>query len=156
MTAEISPQILDFDIFYKGQVGFSVRRWIYMAGVGEQPLQASRMRIEIMGNIGGVPKEVFVWERHSMFIEGQLQKKDRVLCVAKLADLSVYPVNDPDEHSKIPPFYRLTYLDTPFSSPDDMWSTWDRVRQDLYSLAETFTKLGYSPAYPMGTTSDLL
>ena len=110
-------------------------------------VEAARLRLEITAATG-VQKELFLWERHTVFADNTAQNKDRFMCVAKVSDLSVYPVGDPDNSSDIPPFYRLNVLDVPFSSPDDYISTFELTKRSLYSLIKTLVELKLTDEYP--------
>jgi len=120
-----------------------VRRWQYLPTVENPRLEASRMRVEVVES-SGIVKELFVWERHTMYVDGNADSKDRVMCVAKVGDLSVYPVDDPDTGSDILPFYRLAVFDIPFSSPTDMVDTWAGIVTSFNALLKAVVDLGLS------------
>lgn len=142
------PQVYDYDIIYDGKAGATVRRWLWLPGDSDTSLEAARMRIEVLQTYGALPLELFVWERHIVYQSGVGENKDRLVCLAKIADLSVYPVDDPDTNSATPPFYRTSFLDVPFSSPLDAIQTWEALQKEIYSLAEAWVKLDYYSAYP--------
>ena len=99
------------------------------------------MRVEILEGTN-IPTELFVWERHTIYLEASPENKDRVMCVAKVGDLSVYPVGAPDLESDIPPFYRLDTFDITFASPTDMVDTWDDMSLAFNSLLKSYVDLG--------------
>jgi len=130
----------DPDEQYSG-ASIVVRRWQYLPTVENPRFEGARMRVEVVSSTN-VPKELFVWERHTVYIEGVPEFKDRVVCVAKVSDLSVYPIDSPDENSDIPPFYRSEIFDMPFSSPTDMVSTWDVMLESFNALLKSYVDLG--------------
>ena len=118
-----------------------VRRWQYLPTPENPRLEGARMRIEIVEGTN-IPKELFVWERHTIYLEGQPEFKDRVVCVAKIGDLSVYPVDAPDLESDILPFYRTPEFDVTLTSPTDMVDTWDTMAKAFNSLLKSYVDLG--------------
>lgn len=143
------PEYQEFEFGYSDPdeqyVGASitVRRWQYLPTIENPRLEGSRMRVEIVES-SGTPTELFVWERHTVYIEGQPENKDRVVCVAKVGDLSVYPVDNPDLESDILPFYRTAVFDLPFASPTDMVDTWDDMVLAFNALLKSIVDLGLS------------
>jgi hypothetical protein len=138
----MDPVVTDHAFSYAG-AQILIRRWMWLPSPSEPRMEASRVRVEVISTtpVEQLPKELFVWERHTVFTEGSAENKDRFLCVAKVSDLSVYPVNDPDLTSKIPPFYRSLAMDVPFSSPEDLLDTWEWMKVSLQELLETLVKL---------------
>lgn len=145
----MEPQVHDYTIEY-GQASIKVRRWDYLPTPEDPRLEGTRLRLEVIESSTGVPKELFVWERHSIpnVEQGGIELKDRFLCVAKVSDLSVYPVGNPDLTSRIPPFYRLSTVDLLFSSPEDFLLTWNDIRSDLTMLLKMLVELELLHAYP--------
>jgi len=141
------PEYQEFEFGYSDAedqytgASITVRRWQYLPTVENPRLEGSRMRVEIVEAVG-IPAELFVWERHTTYLEGQPEEKDRVMCVAKVGDLSVYPVDAPDSYSDIPPFYRTAVFDMPFASPLDMVNTWDDMAMSFHSLLKSVVDLG--------------
>jgi hypothetical protein len=131
----------DYTVAY-GRLSVKLRRWLYLPTPENPRLEASRMRIEAIETSGGLPKELFVWERHIVYAEAQPENKDRVLCVAKVSDLSVYPVDNPDTRSETPPFYRTAVFDLPFDSPDDLTTTWNDILLSFQQLLKALSDLG--------------
>lgn len=139
-------EYLDFTVSF-GNASVVLRRWVYLPGINlPKDVEAARLRIEVI-NASNCPKEIFVWERHTIYTETTPENKDRVLCVAKVSDLSVYPVNNPDTTSKIPPFYRSSIFDVPFSSPTDLIETWDDILLNAQQLLRAIVKLDLAPLY---------
>lgn len=123
-----------------------VRRWDWLPTAEDPRLDGARMRLEVV-SASGIPREMFVWERHTIFTNGTAENKDRTMCVAKASDFNVYPIDDPDTGSDIPPFYRSYIFDNVFSSPEDLISTWNNISNDILNLMAVYYSLGLSDAY---------
>jgi hypothetical protein len=137
----IEMETHDFVVGYSG-VKIVARRQAWLPGPSSQISEGMRLRVEIMETDGNIPQELFLWERHTLFNNTDTKAKDRFLCVAKIADLSSYPINDPDTGSDIQPFYRLNYMDVVLSSRSDYTLTWDNVQDDLTALVRSMVELG--------------
>ena len=141
------PEVNDYTFRYSF-AWITVRKWDYLPSAEDPTLEAARMRVEVIETSpDAIPLELFVWERHTVYTEGAAENKDRALCVAKVSDLSVYPKNDPDEGSDIPPFYRSKIMDLVFSSPEDFLDTWTWIRVSIQRLLEALVKLELINAY---------
>ena len=140
------PETVDFDLEY-APVSLTLHRTLWLPGDGEQSYEACRMRVEVQ-NAVNIQPQLFVWQRYTASVGDVVESKDRFLCVAKIADFSVYPIDNPavateQDGGTVPPFFRLSYLDMPFSSPIDLTSTWDLLLLHVSTLMELRVKLGY-------------
>lgn len=140
------PRVSDIVITYS-EASVTLRCYEWVCPTGSAGYEAARLRIEVIDAVN-VPKEIFVWEQHRVFTEAEVKNKDRFLCVAKVSDLSVYPVGVPDTQSSIPPFYRLSVFDVPFSSPDDYVDTFTRVKYAISQLLKVLVELGLTNEQP--------
>lgn len=146
----VNPHILEVVISYRlatalgsstDSASVTLRRYIFEPTPENPRVETARMRVEII-ETENVPKELFVWEQITTFLQGKQQNRDRVLCVAKSSDLSVYPVDAPDKQNDIQPFYRTTFFDAPFESPTDMTITWRDVVSSFEKLLKALVDLG--------------
>lgn len=140
----MDPRVSEVEIVY-GDASLKANIYEWLPSAAMPDLEAVRLRIEIFEAVK-VPKELFLWERHLNFTDTEVSSKDRFICVCKTGDLSVYPINNPDETSNIPPFYRLSVMDAPFSSPDDYISTLELIKRSLYQLLRTMVELRLTDA----------
>lgn len=146
MTEPVIYEVSYFNPASQKAASLSLRVWKWLPSAEMPDLESARMRVEIIASSPStIPLELFVWEQHTVFTEGTAEKKDRVVCVAKVSDLSVYPARAVDPNSTIPPFYRDTFFDTTFSSPEDLASSWTFIIQDLRALLKSIIELSIIP-----------
>ena len=130
----------DITISYK-DVTVTLKKQIWLPDMMNSSLEGVRLRVEVTHADGNIPVELFLWERHRIFNNTDTRAKDRFMCVAKISDLTVYPPDDPDPSSSLPPFYRLNYFDLVIPTISDYQLTWNDVTNDVRSLIRSMVEL---------------
>ena len=123
----------------------TLRRSLWLLTAENPGVETARMLIEVIAVTGITTKHLFVWERIPVFVQGETSTRDRVVCVAKVSDLSVYPEDDVDlvmANAGNFPFYRLEKLDAPFENVDDLNITWRDTVLSFKQLLKALVDLG--------------
>lgn len=84
---------------------------------------------------GGMPKEVFIFQRKTGF--GVSPITDVFQNLASASDLEEYPVGSPDPSQPLRPFFRAAQVDLVFRSMSLMADAWRLIINDLSQLVET-------------------
>lgn len=94
--------------------------------------QGYRMRVTALDAKGGLPNEIFVYQR----VPYGAQYSDQFTNIASPADIQEYPILTPDPGGV---FYRLDSVDLIFRNlalADDAWAA---IKGDVEQLVQTFT-----------------
>ena len=132
----------DYTIVY-GDSKLVLRPFALEATPEHPDILGAQLRVDVIENVN-FPAEVFIWERF-MHMEDDSSSvvQNRVVCVAKPSDLSVYPVGNPDgTRTDIPPFFRETWFEMTIDSPDVMLETWSSIKSDCAGLVSSVVQLG--------------
>lgn len=98
--------------------------------------QGWRMVVTASNADGGLPNEIFVYQRVNLGIT----YSDQFVNVASPADIEEYPVGDPA--SSEVPFYRLPYVDLVFRNVQLSNDAWAGIKQDVGELIRTLEAFG--------------
>lgn len=91
-----------------------------------------RCRVEAVDPVGEMDPNIFLFRRHPLDPHTGLNA-DKFITVATIADLSIYPVDDPDPGNSRQ-FYRTDVVELDFESQSDYLRFWVEIQRIVREL----------------------